>query len=136
MNLQVEDVVKVSYLVFEQFLTSRENEYWKLDDDTIFEAFISGSPLNINELMGAIIGYAGYGDYVYIFNSENDPYEIAQKVDWKNIIEIKNPNDLNQYIVRNSMGKDFLWFASGIEMATDGNFVTLIPSDQNEWGGD
>jgi hypothetical protein len=124
-------VVKVRKGEFEQFLhgSSDVATLWK-PDNLEFEQFLNGIPCDVEELMTAIDLFAGQEcDYVYVFNSNVDDPDGA----WSQVIfdndklpEVK-ASDLSEYVVRSSMGKDFLYFACSMEEASNLQYTTLLP---------
>ncbi len=79
--------------------------------------------------MLAIQECGGDSEYVYIFNND-DPYEIANRTNWNAIPEV-SVQDLKDYTVRVVRGKDFLWFACSQVEASNGEYSTLLPYEEN-----
>jgi DNA helicase II / ATP-dependent DNA helicase PcrA len=121
-------VVKVTFNTFRDFLLSHENKLWRVDDRE-FESLLSGEPTDVEGLMVAAELYANmdsssWGDsWLYIFGY-HDPYEIATQTNWDSVLEV-GAAELYHY-VHPSGGNDYLYFTAGLMNAQNGRTVTLL----------
>lgn len=122
---QMPEVVCLSHDEFEKFLLSQDNELWDADH-LGFEEELGGRPSSVDELMGAIIGYGMGCPHVYVFSSEDAPYNIACRTKW-DAVPIVESATLDDYVIRNVKGLDFLYFACSEEQASNGDYITLLP---------
>lgn len=66
-------------------------------------------------------------DFVYIFNTNlEDPNAAWKRVSFDNLPEV-TASELGEYVVRSSMGNDFLYFACSLEEAAIPSYTTLLP---------
>jgi hypothetical protein len=132
-------VVKVQKDEFRKFLEdSKEVSSRWVPDNTEFEQFVSRLPCDIDELMSAIEFYPGQEcKYIYVFNSnEDDPEDACRGLTFSDeTLPEAMANELDEYVVRSSMGKDFLYFACSLEEASCIRYTTLLPGDSPEFEG-
>jgi hypothetical protein len=125
-------VVKIRKDEFREFLENSRDVAALWEPDNIeFEQFISHRPCEVDELMVAIDLFPGQEyDYIYIFNANvDDPHGEWNETRYSDdaIPEVK-ASEMNEYVVRSSMGKDFLYFACSLEEASCIKYTTLLPA--------
>lgn len=118
------NLVKVDLLVLQSFLEAQEDAYWALDSS---DPSFSRDDDTAEELIDFLRFFVT--EHVYIYGIwELDPYGIACSVSWDNVPEIKTPDELYPYTIRGD-GSDFLYFADCKEMASNGEYITLMLVD-------
>jgi hypothetical protein len=129
-------IVRIRKDEFRDFLENSKDvaTQW-MPDNIEFEQFTSHLPCEVDELMAAIDFYAGQEyDCVYIFNANLDDPDLEwnkQRYSDETIPEVK-ASEMEEYVVRSSMGKDFLYFACSLEEASCIKYTTLLPGGSSE----
>jgi hypothetical protein len=131
-------VAKVLPHHFARFLRDSKDvaTLWNVDDNRQFTESMGGS-YTVDELMDAISMLAGDCEHIYVYNANvDDPDKAWDQTDYGALPEV-TAEDLKEYVVRSSMGKDFLYFACSPEEGSSDRRITLLPGGfEDEEGGD
>jgi hypothetical protein len=124
------EVVKVGHHEFASFLENHRDyaTLWEVDTNEQFADVSFGGSYTVDELMTQLELRAHDNDFIYVFNPDiDDPDGEWEETDYDAIPEV-NANALDDYIVRSSMGKDWLYFATSLEEGLSDRRMTLIPA--------
>jgi hypothetical protein len=123
-------VVKTSPDEFDCFLSTHKEvaTLWNVDTNEQFAEVSWPRPCTVGELMAEIERHSAGSDFIYVYNScVDDPDEEWGRTDYEAIPEVK-AKDLDDYIVRCAMGKDWLYFACRLEDGSSDGIITLLPA--------
>ncbi|MGO8902940.1 MAG: hypothetical protein ACLQU5_32055 [Isosphaeraceae bacterium] len=123
------EFVKVPFHEFASFLENN-NEVatrWEVDTNEEFPEVSFNGAYTVDELMTQIGLRSRDTDFIYVYNADiDDPDGEWDPTDYDAIPEVK-ANDLDDYVVRSSMGKDWLYFACSLEEGSSDRRMTLMP---------
>ena len=117
-------IVKVRHNDLETFLRSH-GELWQVDGDQSWDAVAPGSPMSLDELMGAIQAHGADSECVYLFSDCDTPLALLERTNADDI-PFAGADELPHYIIRRVKGGDFLWFACSAQEASNGTPLTLM----------
>jgi hypothetical protein len=129
--------VKVRHHEFAAFLNKHRDvaTLWDVDTNEQFADVSIHGPLTVDELMTELDLRPGDNDFIYVYSDNiDDPQEAWDSVDYNTVPEVK-ADELDEYIVRSSMGKDWLYFACSPEEGSSDRRMTLLPCDSEEEEG-
>ena len=129
-NKKYKGLVKATYSDFESFLRAQKNDRWIVDSQYL-QACLPGIPATVDELMDAI-SYTGDGtEYIYVFNgNEEDPFEMTT-CDFHALPTV-GEEGLRDCILYSVKGRDFIWFDTTIDQASNANPVVLLPYEEDQ----
>lgn len=125
-------LIKVTRSTFAKFLKSFEDSLWKVEGREM-PSYLQ--PVSWDYIMEAIEEYHNYNslgeeEFLYIYSFEEDPYTIANLVDFENIPLVNEPAMLSKYRVYGH--HDFLYFACTEIDASNGEYVNLMIFDKED----
>lgn len=114
-------LIKIPLLDFEEFLFYHENTDWATADNS---PDLSFGRQDAEDLVNKLRFYCPE-ETVYVFHPQEDPYAVANEVDFGNIPEVTNAKELYSYVVR-AKGRDYPWFTLDVETASNGTPIILL----------
>ena len=132
--------VKVEPSEFRKFLHESKDvtTLWKVDDNEQFTNAFIGGTVTVDELMNALDLHIYISDFIFVCHPEmddllgdGDESDGDEEEDDGNAygkIPTVKASDLDEYVVRSSMGADWLYFAYNLETAWLSTCLTLMPA--------
>jgi hypothetical protein len=131
-------VVKVRHHEFAAFLDNHKDvaTLWEVATNEEFAEVSFGSSYTVDELITRIELRAGDNDFIYVYNANiDDPNGEWDRTDYDAVPEV-GAGELDDYIVRSSMGKDWLYFACSPEEGSSDRLMTLLPGGFEDGEGE
>jgi hypothetical protein len=109
----------------------QHGQRWNVGANRAFMEHVTHLPLETEDLIAAIRGYAPESEWVY-FASDWFPAEEVSH--FFSLEEARNVNaaDLDQFRIRTVRGSDFLYVFCSAEDVCNGSYITLLPAPETE----
>ena len=122
---------KIRLADLRQFLLA-EHCLWMVDGSPGFEEFVARFPLSTEELLTAIVSYAGSmgelleeDDFVYLFG-DTAPADETAKLFSLDEAKLQTVKSAANFVIRGSIGKDFLYICCTKVGFSNGSHFTLL----------